>query len=162
MELGAIILLLLVLAIMVLFVSKPFSEHWRIQAQSSRELSFLLAERERTLNALQELDFDYGLGKVPQNEYSVQRANLLRGGAYVLRQLDEIQAKEPLQAEEPDKQTFTTNHAGFLSDEDLEELIAKRRSELRQKTAGFCPKCGKPILQSDLFCPKCGLKVNSK
>ena len=162
MELGAIILLLLVLAIIVLFVSKPFSKHWRIQAQSSHELSSLLAERERTLNTLQELDFEYGLGKVAQGEYSVQRANLFRKGADVLRRLDEIQIEEPLRAKEPDKHSFATNHAGLLSDEDLEELIAKRRGERRQKTAGFCPKCGKPILQSDLFCSTCGLNLNSK
>jgi rubrerythrin len=162
MELGAIFLLLLVLAIIVLFVSKPFSENWRIQAQSSHELSSLLAERERALNALQELDFDYGLGKVPQDEYSVQRANLLRNGADVLRRLDEIQGVETMQAEEPDKQTFAKSHTSFLSDEDLEELIAKRRGNRRQKTAGFCPRCGKPILRSDQFCPTCGQRVSSE
>ena len=162
MELGAIFLLLLVLAIIVLFVSKPFSESWRIQARSSYELSSLLAERERALNALQELDFDYGLGKVPQDEYSVQRANLLRNGADVLRRLDEIQGVETMQAEEPDKQTFAKSHTSFLSDEDLEELIAKRRGNRRQKTAGFCPRCGKPILRSDQFCPTCGQRVSSE
>ncbi len=26
----------------------------------------------------------------------------------------------------------------------------------KDKTAGFCPKCGKPVLQSDVFCPSCG------
>jgi len=121
-----------------------------------------LAERERALNALQELDFDYGLGKVPQDEYSVQRANLLRNGADVLRRLDEIQGVETMQAEEPDKQTFAKSHTSFLSDEDLEELIAKRRGNRRQKTAGFCPRCGKPILRSDQFCPTCGQRVSSE
>jgi len=43
-----------------------------------------------------------------------------------------------------------------LSGEDLEDLLAKRRIARKDKTAGFCPKCGKPVLQSDVFCPFCG------
>ncbi len=81
MELGAIFLLLVVLVIIVLFVAQPFTEHWRVKAQSSGEISSLLAERERALSALQELDFDYGLGKIPADEYSAQRASLLQTGS---------------------------------------------------------------------------------
>jgi len=162
MELGAILLLLLVVASTVLFVLQPFSGHWRKKALSFHELLLLLAQREQAWNALQELDSDYGLGKVPQEEYSVQRASLLRKGADVLRRLDEIQSQEPLQVKEPEKETIADSHSGLLSDEDLEELIAKRRGERRQKSAGFCPKCGKPILQSDQFCPTCGLMLYSK
>ncbi len=162
MELGGILLLLLVVASIFLFVLQPFSGHWRMKTQSSHEFSLLLAERERALNALKELDFDYGLGKIPQDEYAVQRANLLRKGADVLRRLDEIQSPGPLQIKEPEKETVAESHSGLLSDEDIEELIAKRRDERRQKTAGFCPKCGKPILKSDQFCPTCGLRLYSK
>jgi hypothetical protein len=160
MELGAIFLLLLVLVIIVLFVSQPFAEHWRNKSQSSHQLSSLFAEHEQALTALQELDFDFGMGKVPQEEYSVQRLRLLQKGSDVLRRLDEQQAAELKAASiEP---MAAENKASGVSDEDLEELIAKRRSERRHKTAGFCPKCGKPILQSDQFCPTCGLMVYSK
>ena len=54
----------------------------------------LLANRENALNALQELDFDFKLGKIPAEEYSIQRASLLQMGAEVLRRLDEIQAAQ--------------------------------------------------------------------
>ena len=43
-----------------------------------------------------------------------------------------------------------------VSDEDLEEMIAKRRTARKDKAAGFCPKCGKPVMTSDSFCPNCG------
>jgi hypothetical protein len=162
MELGAIFLLLLVLLIVVLFVSRPFSEHWRVKIQSSRERSALLAERERALNALQELDFDYGLGKVPAQEYATQRARHLLKGSEVLRRLDEIQSAELQPVPQQENTLVVAKQTSLLSDEDLEELIAKRRGERRQKTAGFCPKCGKPILQADQFCPTCGLMVYSK
>jgi hypothetical protein len=161
MELGAIFLLLVVLVIVVLFVARPFIEHWGIEVQGSREISPLLAERERALNALQELDFDYGLGKVPADEYSSQRAGLLQKGSDVLRRLDELQVARISPVEEPVNPDTAQQSARQLSDDDLEDLIAKRRALRPKKSAGFCSKCGKPILQSDQFCPSCGQVVNS-
>jgi predicted amidophosphoribosyltransferase len=47
-----------------------------------------------------------------------------------------------------------------LDDDDLEAMIAARRKTHKVKSAGFCPKCGKPILVSDRFCPSCGKAIN--
>jgi RNA polymerase-binding transcription factor DksA len=162
MELGAIFLILGVLVIVVIFVAQPFTEHWRVKAQSGHEMSALLAERERALNALQELDFDFGLGKIPTEEYSAQRADLLQRGAEVLRRLDEIQIKQFALAEKPGKLMTEEQPASNFADEELEDLIAKRRALRRQKTGGFCPNCGKPILMSDQFCPACGQALSSR
>jgi rubrerythrin len=41
-------------------------------------------------------------------------------------------------------------------DDELEVLLAKRRRERQEKSAGFCPQCGGPVQKSDRFCPKCG------
>ncbi|MDO9301547.1 MAG: zinc ribbon domain-containing protein, partial [Anaerolineales bacterium] len=46
------------------------------------------------------------------------------------------------------------------SDDDLESMIAARRKEHKSKSAGFCPKCGKPVLVTDKFCPSCGKALN--
>ena len=162
MELGAIFLLLGVLVIIIAFVAQPFTTHWRTRAQSSHEVSALLAERERALNALLELDADNATGKIPVEEYSLQRAGLVRKGADILRQLDEIQEVQPAPVKETIRQVVAETPTNAPTDEDLEELIFKRRTIRQQKTAGFCPNCGKPILQSDQFCPSCGQKLNSK
>ncbi len=162
MEMGAILLLLAVLVIVGLFVAQPFTTHWLVKAQSSRENSSLLAERERALTALMELDFDNGIGKIPAEEYSAQRASLIQKGSDILRKLDEIQAAKPSIKEMTIESVAVEENAKLLSDEDLEDLITKRRIARQQKTAGFCPNCGKPILKSDQFCPSCGRKVNSK
>ena len=77
-----------------LFVAQPFTRRWRAKEQSSHEISTLLAERERTLTALMELDFDNGIGKIPAEEYSTQRASLIQKGSDILRQLDEIQGAQ--------------------------------------------------------------------
>ena len=162
MEPGAIFLVLGVLVIVVLFVAQPFAKHWRVTVQSSHEISTLLAERERALTALMELDFDNGIGKIPAEEYSIQRAGLIQKGSDILRQLDEIQAAKSSPFEESVEPAAVEQHVNLPSDEDLEDLIAKRRAMRKQKTAGFCHNCGKPILQSDQFCPSCGQITNAK
>jgi hypothetical protein len=158
MEPVAIFLLLIVLAFIVLFVTRPFFERQRFQAaESSHEFSFLLAERERLLTALQELDFDQTLGKIPAEDYPTQRATLLQKGAEVLRQLDALTPGTAIQTGRKGPRSFSSpTPTAPLSDDDLEDLLAKRRNTRKDKTAGFCPKCGKPALQSDVFCPFCG------
>ncbi len=165
MEPAAIFLLLIVLAFVVLFVTRPFFERRRARAAGSgHELSSLLAERERLLTALQELDFDQSLGKIPAEDYPAQRAALLQRGAEVLRQLDVLTPSTslrtgPIAGQTSGKKRRTRSApepTASLSDDDLEDLLAKRRNGRKDKTAGFCPKCGKPVLQSDVFCPSCG------
>ena len=161
MEPVALLLLMVVFVLVGLFVAQPFSKHWRVTQQSSHEVSSLLAERERTLNALIELDFDNGIGKIPTEEYSAQRASLIQKGSNILRQLDELHASKLSTFDKPFERAVVGSPVNLLSDEDLEELIAGRRAKRQQKTAGFCPNCGKPILQSDQFCPSCGQILDS-
>lgn len=158
MDLVAIFLLLIVLGFMVLFVTRPFFQRKRIRsAENSPEFSSLLAERERLLTALQELDFDQSLGKIPSEDYPAQRTELLQKGVEVLRQLDTISPGSARKVVGEDKPfSDKPNPNSLLSDDDLEDLVAKRRSARIDKTAGFCPKCGKPVLRSDVFCPSCG------
>jgi ribosomal protein L32 len=162
MDVGAIFLLLGVVVVVVVFVAQPFTQRWQAKVQSGQAKSVLLANRENALSALQELDFDFKLSKILPEEYSIQRASLLQMGAEALRRLDEIQAAQPDPIEEPIKPAAKVKANKPLADEDLEDLVAKRRAARQQKAAGFCPKCGKPILQSDRFCSSCGQVVDSK
>jgi len=162
MEPGTIFLLVCLLVSVVLFIAQPFTRQWRAKLQGSNEISTLLAERESTLSDLMELDFDNGIGKIPAEEYSAQRASLIQKGSVILRQLDEIQNEHSFPVADGNQQVVVDQHKNLPSDEDIEDLIAKRRALRRQKTAGFCSKCGKPIFQSDQFCASCGQIINSK
>jgi rubrerythrin len=129
------------------------------------------------LNALQELDFDYNLRKVPEEEYAAQRAVLLHRGADVLRRLD---AQEPQSdagsAEDRIEAAIAARRAVATAasvapngrkqamvatgpDDALEALLADRRRVRQEKAAGFCSQCGGPVQKSDKFCPKCGAKT---
>ncbi|MCX7609934.1 MAG: zinc ribbon domain-containing protein [Anaerolineales bacterium] len=148
MSLTALLLLSVVVAASFYFIWRPLPAARRLNPSSDHERSFLLAERERLLRALQELDFDYALGKVPEEDYPTLRAELLRRGGEVVRQLEAMQI--PMPAFAPVEATPA------LSDDEIELLIARRRSERRENTGGFCPQCGKPVLLSDRFCSRCG------
>src|SRR5512134_4174506 len=91
MQLVSVFLALGIAVFIGLYLYAPFLERRarRVTAEE-HELSALLAERERTLSALQELDFDYKLGKVPEEDYPIQRTNLLQKGAAVLKRIDEL------------------------------------------------------------------------
>lgn len=191
MDLGSFLLIIALLLIVGIYVSRPLMEKsseisTTILDDVDHQRSTLMAERDRILNALQELDFDHALGKVPEKDYPKQRIDLLDKGAEVLRELDILlpstevmQTEDRLEAviaahrkrvsqsplaENWDEKAMETpptsgKSALILPDDDLELILADRRRARKGKAAGFCPKCGGPLQKSDQFCPKCGHKI---
>lgn len=155
MNVASIFLLLAVILLTGFYVATPFFTRMRAARSIDQAVSALMAERDRILAALQDLDFDHALGKVSEEEYPSQREMLVVQGADILRQLDERQASKP--AAEPARRPAAKASAPAISSNDeIEDLIAARRAVRKEKTAGFCPQCGTPVLVSDRFCPKCG------
>lgn len=187
MDLGSIFLILALLVAVIIFVSRPlfnkFSETDRmVGSYDDHVLSSLMAERDQILDAIQELDFDHALGKIPNGEYPIQRQMLLDRGIEVLQTLDDATNEDVLteNASAADissqleaaiatrRQIFQDAKTGTPAqsetrsidpDDNLEYLIANRRRERKEKAAGFCPKCGGPVQKSDQFCPKCGYQL---
>lgn len=171
MQLGSLFLMLAVIVLVGLYLYAPFmARARRLRAGESLQVSALKAERDRVISSLQELDFDHKLGKIPAEDYPLQRAALLKKGAEILRQLDEL---APAVSSAQDVETRIEKAAAAaradssapaadeLGDEDIEALVAARRKERKSKSAGFCPKCGKAVLVSDKFCPSCGKSLNA-
>jgi hypothetical protein len=180
MDIGAVFLLLALLLLVALYIARPFLERQPDAIlPAGNETSTLLAERDRILTALHELDFDHTLGKIPSEDYPAQRSSLLQRGAAILRQLDELpsprgttapeakrsggeaggevkSAEDRLEAAIASRRADAAEKLTSVNDEDLEAMIAKRRGSRKDKAAGFCPKCGRPLLSSDSFCPQCG------
>ncbi len=160
MDIGSIFLILSLAILVALFVARPFLESARnLSNREEQEISSLLAQREGILRALQELDFDYTLGKIPEEEYPLQRKALLARGAEVLRQLDALQPQQPPDTDAQDRlEAAIAARKQALADVDdpLEAAIAARRRARQDKAAGFCTQCGAPLQRSDRFCPRCG------
>lgn len=185
MDIGSILLILSLLMLVILFVARPFLEERRRKevnrSPEEHELSSLLAEHDRVINALKELEFDNAVGKIPAEIYPEQRKMLLTRGAEVLRKLDELEGKPVPEAVEeaaeerieaaiaarghlvPAYSAGNGNASGNGSIHDAEDAIevaiANRRRARNERAGGFCPKCGKPVKASDKFCPKCGTSL---
>lgn len=170
MDLSAIFFVLAVLILVGMYLYAPFARRGeRTPGREEHEISSLMAERDRVINALQELDFDYKLGKIPEEDYPAQRAELLQNGAAILRRLDEFQpaVSSARDAEARLESAAAARRADAaaggrpeLTDDDLESMIAARRRQRSDKSAGFCPRCGQPVLVSDRFCPACGKSLS--
>jgi zinc-ribbon domain len=189
MDLGSIFLILGLLVLVALFIGRPFLEPSSVEmTQEEHEHSSLLAERDRVLNALMELDFDHTLGKIPEEDFPVQRAALMEYGVQVLKNLDAFQtgpvrtdvenrleaaiasrradaarglqpAGNPAAGAQPVLNGGPGRSLALQPDDDLEAVIASRRRERPEIAGGFCPGCGRPVQKTDRFCPKCGTKV---
>lgn len=169
MELPAIFFSLAVLILVGIYLYAPFMERRaRRVTEEEHELSALMAERDRVINSLQELDFDFKLGKIPEEDYPAQRSALLQKGADILRKIDtlapqgtsdqdtEVRLERAIAARRADAALAKVE----VSDDDLESMISSRRRNRTNKSAGFCPKCGKPVMVTDRFCPSCGKSLS--
>jgi zinc-ribbon domain len=170
MELTAIFFSLAILILVGIYLYAPFTERRaRRVTEEEHELSALMAERDRVINSLQELDFDFKLGKIPEDDYPTQRASLLQKGADILRKIDALTLASPNRREGKEEETEewlekaiaarradASNAKPEVSDDDLESMISSRRKGRKNKSAGFCPRCGKPVMVTDRFCPSCG------
>jgi NADH pyrophosphatase NudC (nudix superfamily) len=169
MEITAIFFTLAILILVAIYLYAPFMERRaRRVTEEEHELSTLMAERDRVINSLQELDFDFKLGKIPDEDYPTQRASLLQKGADILRRIDTLapQITSSQDADARIEKAIAARRADAsvvraeISDDDLESMIAARRKTRREKSSGFCPKCGKPVMVSDRFCPSCGKSLS--
>lgn len=169
MDIGSIFLILGLLLLVALFIGQPLMKrNATLVSVVEHEYSTLLAERDRIINTLQELDFDHTLGKIPEEVYPSQRALLLQQGAAVLREIDEYHGEsdqeniqirieaaiDSLRADAKEPQDTR------LEDDELESLIALRRRSRKGRSGGFCPQCGNALQLSDKFCPKCGASLS--
>jgi len=170
----SLILLVIVIILIVLFVTQPLTSRQRLEAEDSQVLSSLLAERDRVLNILKELDFDNSVGKIPADSYPTQRANLVQQGAEILRKIDQLapvsdalptviaRNEDPVEAILSARRA--SQSAGVVTNQDeVESLVSSRRMQrmIRTGKAGiFCSQCGKPLVPSDRFCPSCGHPVS--
>ena len=158
MDIGSVLLILALFILVALYISRPIFAGSAVSISADEhDLSMLLAERDRVINALNELEFDNDLGKVPKSDFPDRRKTLMQYGANILQQLDENfpESGFPLNL---DSDTMRGKSLKKIAhqDDDLETMIAARRRSRAEKTGGFCPQCGYTVQQSDRFCPKCG------
>jgi rubrerythrin len=163
MDIGSIFLILAILVLVAVYIAQPLMQRNATPiSDEEHEYSALLADRDRILKTLQELDFDHSLGKIPEDIYPSQRTALLQHGAAILQKIDAYQGQPALDDVtarlEAAMETHSEDDADStgIEDDPLEAMIANRLRTREGKSSGFCPQCGHAVQQTDRFCPKCG------
>jgi hypothetical protein len=151
MDLGSILIILALTLVTVFFIGRPFLSGVGMEVtEMSRRLSALLAERDRVLTGLEELDMDHAMGKVLQEDYLAQRGSLVSRGAEVLRVIDELQESDAGSASET------------VLEAEIEAEIARLRGRRVETDSGFCGSCGGAVVAGDRYCTHCGELLHSE
>jgi len=152
MDLGSILIILALVLLTVTFITRPLIEQKGVcGTEEDHRLSTLQAERDRVLDALQELDMDHAMGKVLLDDYQMQRGILLARGVNILKVIDGLDVAVDEPSSEKDLE------AG------LETNVSHLRRDQRELRGEICGVCGEPVFKGDRFCSSCGesLKENS-
>ncbi len=145
MNLGSFMVGLAIAIVAFAFVAKPLFTHEGFRVtQEDRRLSQLQANRDRLLRGLQELEMDFALEKITQQDYQEQRAQYVGEGAATLREIDEITGSSEVFGQARD------------IDSEIEAAVGQLRAEDTSERTRFCPGCGNAVQSDDHFCTNCG------
>ncbi len=148
MDLGSLLVILALGLMAVVFIAQPLTGKRGLGVkEEERHLSELLAERDRVLTTLQDLDMDFAMGKVLQDDYQAQRGTLLSHGAEVLKAIDELRGTVGEFVPETDLEV------------EIETAVARLRRGEDQAHVGTCGSCGREVIVGDRFCVHCGASL---
>lgn len=172
MSIGSIFLGLALLVLVVVYLSYPLLGQGNPEKGRLSGRTLLLEQKEALLDQLRALDFDYETGKLPEQLYTPQRAQLLQETTAVLQQLDTLPgARQPVADADIEaaiaraRQTKMSTPAP--DDAAIEAMVSRARRSSTVSVAvangngrvNFCPQCGKAIQAGDKFCTTCGHKL---
>jgi len=148
MEFSSLLIVIFIFVLSGVFIMRPFlvNEEAPRKTGSSR-IDSLLAEKERLLLAIEDLDLEFELEKISSEEHNRNRDILLAEASEVIKQLDKLQKTGSSK-----KKTSTPPKA----DDDLERMIIERRQQLQSEKSLACPKCSKAVEKGAQFCSHCG------
>ena len=107
----------------------------------------LVAERERLLHSIEELDLEFELKKISSKEHTRNRDILLTEAVKVLKELDNL----PKSSAKKRKKA-----ASVQAGDDLEKMISDRRNQLNNDISSKCSHCGENVDKGAQFCSQCG------
>jgi len=113
--------------------------------------SVLQQRKEEVYAAIKEMDFDYKMGKMSEEDYQELRTQYKGKAAEILKQLDTTNQPDDIEgAIEQEVQQLRKQYAS------QKESV---RSEKSAWQINFCPRCGTKIIPNSMFCQNCGVSL---
>lgn len=148
MDIGSVLIALALALAVAAYLVRPFLERrGQTVTEEDHEVSMLLAERDRILSSLQDLEMDRTMGKILEEDYEIQRQALVQKGAGILRRLDDLRVSDDAAG---DRGSATS------LEEEIEAEIESLRRTRGDVERRFCPSCGRSVEPEDRFCTHCG------
>ncbi len=133
------LLLVLLAAVSVAFCFRPFMRgdlHQLAMSQNDTPIGRLNQRKETLLQNIADLDFEYNMGKLSDEDYETLRGNLKRQAMETLEQIDLLRESNSM-----------------IAPKDAPKPRAV-------PSASFCSQCGASLGSKDRFCPACGARVS--
>lgn len=154
---GAVIISLVAVAYVVWPLVRP--EPPPVVVEDDR-LSELLGRKDAVLAAIKDLEFDYQVGKLSEEDYERFNQRLRRQAIGLIQQIEEMapeSAKLDAQVEaEITRRRKTREPAAVVQPV---TLVAAAVEPVLPAEGRFCTHCGQPIAPTHKFCANCGTPV---
>ena len=175
------IVIALLVVIVIGFIAYPlFSGSAEKTAPTANALDSLIAQRDSAYDAIRDLDFDFQMGKLSQEDYAKLRDKYKVRAAEVLKEIDQAGGIPDVDAsiEEQVARLRRRNAApapngdvieaevarlrrreSSANGDAIEDEVARLRARRQPAAKKSCPKCGTPARPDDRFCAKCGNRL---
>lgn len=128
---------------------KPRTFDSPAEPTSEDALGDLRIEKEEIYSAIKEMEFDYKMGKLSEEDYHTLRERYRAKAIGRLEKMDELEGEE--------------RRSGDIGDEIEKEILALRMDgrggRPKRGGAAFCTQCGRRRSPGDRFCSWCGTRL---
>ncbi len=169
---------ILVVAV-IAFIAYPFFSPSRVKNEPAADaLDNWIAQRDSAYDAIRDLDFDFQMGKLSQNDYDALRNKYRARAAAALEQIDATMGREGAETRIEEEVTrlrarrraaATTRETRGANGDKAPTAVhspsARNGDAIEQEVARLragrarCSNCGTPYHTGDRFCAKCGNKL---
>ena len=145
----------------VLYVVRPLTEPGRAPlVMEDDRLTLLLERKDSALTAIKELEFDYQVGKISDEDYQRFDQRLRRQAIGLLQQIEKLAPESAMLDEQLEAQIVRLRrvHAPEQGREGA-TVTAMSGNGHAAAPMRFCTGCGQPVADAHKFCAHCGTPV---
>jgi hypothetical protein len=131
-----------------IFVGYPlFQKHQhKVSFALNHRAQELEARKAEIYAAIRDIDFDYRMGKLSQEDYETLRDQYKTEAINLMKQIDQVTVSR-------------SRSASSKSDGRGGQAASQQEKTSVESVARFCHQCGQPVVAQDRFCSVCGAKL---